>query len=56
MGRSVILDAAKGSDSKIYVSTFFDEGDDSAAGSKFVTDFKWLNDNPEKLKITAVMT
>ena len=48
---SVILDAAKGSDSKIYVSTFFDEGDDSAAGSKFVTDFKkWLNDNPEKLK------
>ncbi|NLO99743.1 MAG: ABC transporter substrate-binding protein [Clostridiaceae bacterium] len=48
---SVILDAAKGSDSKIFVSTFFDEGDDSAAGSKFVTDFKkWLNDNPEKLK------
>lgn len=46
---SVILDAAKGSESKIYVSTFFDEGDDSAAGSKFVTDFKkWLNDNPEK--------
>ena len=48
---SVILDAAKGSDSRVFVSTFFDEGDDSAAGSKFVTDFKkWLNDNPEKLK------
>ncbi|MGI6123695.1 MAG: ABC transporter substrate-binding protein [Acetivibrionales bacterium] len=46
---SVILDAAKGSDSQIFVSTFFDEGDDSAAGSKFVTDFKkWLNDNPDK--------
>lgn len=48
---SVILNAAKGSDAKIFVSTFFDEGDDSALGSKFVTDFKkWLNDNPEKLK------
>jgi len=48
---SVILNAAKGSNSKIYVSTFFDEGDDSALGSKFVTDFKkWLNSNPEKLK------
>lgn len=46
---SVILDAAKGSDSQVFVSTFFDEGDDSAAGSKFVTDFKkWLNDNPDK--------
>jgi branched-chain amino acid transport system substrate-binding protein len=47
---SVILDAAKGSDQKVFVSTFFDEGDDSAAGSKFVTDFKaWLNANPAKL-------
>ncbi|MGI6085938.1 MAG: ABC transporter substrate-binding protein [Acetivibrionales bacterium] len=46
---SVILDAAKGSESQIFVSTFFDEGDDSAAGSKFVTDFKkWLNDNNDK--------
>lgn len=48
---SVILNAAKGSNAKVYVSTFFDEGDDSAAGSKFVTDFKkWLNSNPDKLK------
>lgn len=48
---SVILNAAKGSDAKIFVSTFFDEGDDTALGSKFVKDFKkWLNDNPEKLK------
>jgi branched-chain amino acid transport system substrate-binding protein len=47
---SVILDAAKGSEQKVFVSTFFDEGDDSAAGSKFVTDFKaWLKANPAKL-------
>lgn len=47
---SVILDAAKGSDLDIYVSTFFDEGDDSAAGSEFVKGFKaWLNANPDKL-------
>ncbi len=46
---SVILDAAKGSDLTIAVSTFFDEGDESAAGSKFVKDFKaWLNANPDK--------
>jgi len=47
---SVILEAAKGSQQEIFVSTFFDEGDDSALGSKFVTDFKaWLNANPDKL-------
>ena len=46
---SVILDAAKGSGQKVFVSTFFDEGDDSAAGSRFVTDFKtWLSKNPAK--------
>jgi branched-chain amino acid transport system substrate-binding protein len=46
---SVILDAAKGSELTIAVSTFFDEGDESAAGSKFVKDFKaWLNANPDK--------
>lgn len=46
---SVILDAAKGSDLGVFVSTFFDEGDKSAAGSKFVTDFKaWLNANSDK--------
>ena len=47
---SVILDAASGSNQEIYVSTFFDEGDDSAAGSEFVQGFKaWLNANPDKL-------
>lgn len=46
---SVILDAAKGSNLTVAVSTFFDEGDKSAAGSKFVTEFKdWLNKNPDK--------
>lgn len=47
---SVILDAAKGSNMNIYVTTFFDEGDNSANGSKFVKDFKaWLKANPAKL-------
>lgn len=47
---SVILDAAKGSSLPVYVSTFFDEGDKSAGGAKFVTDFKaWLKANPSKL-------
>ena len=47
---SVILEAAKGSEVKVFVSTFFDEGDDSASGAKFVTDFKsWLNKNSSKL-------
>lgn len=46
---SVILDAAEGSELTVAVSTFFDEGDESAAGSKFVKDFKaWLNANPDK--------
>lgn len=47
---SVILDAAKGTDINVNVSTFFDEGDDSAAGAEFVTGFKsWLNANNDKL-------
>jgi branched-chain amino acid transport system substrate-binding protein len=47
---SVILDAAKGSQLEIFVSTFFDEGDDTALGSEFVKNFKaWLNANPQKL-------
>ncbi|SHI12489.1 branched-chain amino acid transport system substrate-binding protein [Sporobacter termitidis DSM 10068] len=46
---SVILDAAKGSSLDVSVSTFFDEGDKSTAGSTFVQDFKaWLNANAEK--------
>lgn len=46
---SVILNAAKGSNLTVSVSTFYDEGDKSATGSKFVKDFKaWLNANPDK--------
>ncbi len=46
---SVILEAAKGSNLTVGVSTFFDEGDKSASGAKFVTDFKaWLNANADK--------
>lgn len=47
---SVILDAAKGSNLSVSVSTFFDEGDNSAAGSEFVKGFKaWLNADKTKL-------
>lgn len=47
---SVILNAAKGSNANIAVSTFFDEGDNSAAGSEFVKGFKeWLNADASKL-------
>ncbi|NLU53512.1 MAG: ABC transporter substrate-binding protein [Clostridiaceae bacterium] len=48
---SVILEAAKGSNLEICVSTFFDEGDDSALGSEFVKGFKqWLNSDSTKLQ------
>lgn len=48
---SVILEAAKGSNLNICVSTFFDEGDDSALGSEFVKGFKeWLNADSTKLQ------
>lgn len=47
---SVILNAAKGSDLNVSVSTFFDEGDNSATGSEFVKGFKeWLNADASKL-------
>lgn len=47
---SVILDAAKGSNVSVAVSTFFDEGDNSATGSEFVSGFKgWLNADKTKL-------
>jgi len=47
---SVILDAAKGSKLNVSVSTFFDEGDNSAAGSAFVSGFKaWLKADSNKL-------
>jgi branched-chain amino acid transport system substrate-binding protein len=47
---SVILNAAKGSNLDISVSTFFDEGDNSAAGSEFVKGFKeWLKADASKL-------
>ncbi len=46
---SVILDAVKGTDLKVYCSTFFDEKDTtSPAAGEFVTGFKkWLNDNKD---------
>lgn len=47
---SVILNAAKGTELSVSVSTFFDEGDTSSAAAEFVTGFKaWLNANPDKL-------
>ncbi len=47
---SVILDAAKGTDLSVSVSTFFDEGDTSSLAAEFVSGFKaWLNANPDKL-------
>lgn len=48
---SVILDAAKGKNVTVCVSTFFDENDADAgaAAKEFVTGFKaWLNDNADK--------
>ncbi len=46
---SVILDAAKGTDVQVHVTTFFDEGDTSEAAVEFVTGFKaWLNENPDQ--------
>ena len=48
---SVILDAAKGKNVQVYVSTFFDENDANAgaAAAEFVTGFKaWLNANADK--------
>lgn len=46
---SVILEAAKGTDVKVSVSTFFDEGDTSGKAVEFVTGFKkWLNENEDK--------
>ena len=46
---SVILEAAKGKNVKVYCSTFFDENDDGAAAAEFVSGFKaWLNANADK--------
>ena len=45
---SVILDAQKDSNVEVFVSTFFDENDNSGLASEFVTGFKaWLNANPQ---------
>jgi branched-chain amino acid transport system substrate-binding protein len=47
---SVIINAAKDTNLDIAVSTFFDEGDNSEAGSAFVNGFKeWLNADSSKL-------
>lgn len=46
---SVILDAANGSDLKVFCSTFFDENDKTA--ESFVTGYKaWLNADAKRLK------
>ena len=46
---SVILEAAKGKNIKVYVSTFFDENDEGASAAEFVSGFKaWLNANADK--------
>lgn len=45
---NVILNAAKGTASNIYVTTFFDEGDTSDAAKAFVSGCKeWINGNAE---------
>ena len=48
---SVILEAAKGTNLTICMSTFFDENDESSPeAAEFVQGFKaWLNENPDKL-------
>ena len=47
---SVILDAAKGKNVDVYVSTFFAEDESNAAAVEFVSGFKaWLNENSDKL-------
>ena len=46
---SVILDAAKGTNLTVCMSTFFDENDGNAVAAEFVQGFKaWLNANPDK--------
>ncbi len=47
---SVILDAAKGTDLQISVTTFFDESDTSGKAQEFVKGYKeWLNANPDMM-------
>lgn len=47
---SVILDAQKNTNLKVYCSTFFDENDQSGAASTFVKGFKeWLNADSQRL-------
>ena len=47
---SVILDAAKGKNIDVYVSTFFAEDETNPAAVEFVNGFKaWLNANPDKI-------
>ncbi len=47
---SVIIDAAKGTDLTVALSTFFDENDTNATAAEFVSGFKsWLNADSAKL-------
>ena len=47
---SAISDAQKGTDIKVYCSTFFDENDDSGLAKEFVAGYKkWLNADKQNL-------
>lgn len=47
---SVTLDAQSGTGLDVYISSFFDENDDSSAAKTFVADFKeWLNADSQRL-------
>ena len=47
---SAISDAQKGTDLKVYCSTFFDENDDSGTAKEFVAGYKaWLNADKQNL-------
>ena len=47
---SAISDAQNGTDMQVFVSTFFDESDESGLAKEFVTGYKaWLNGNSQNL-------
>lgn len=47
---SAISDAQNGTDMQVFVSTFFDENDESGLAKEFVTGYKaWLNGNSQNL-------
>ena len=51
---SAISDAQKNTDMQVFVSTFFDENDESGAAKEFVSGYKaWLNADQQKLTNTG---